>query len=348
MLSKGNKTTFGYWLLLAAILLLPNYGCHKNTKKVDVSNIQVQVNISRLEKDLYSINPDSLAEHLPTLLNKYPDFLPFYTGRMMGLGDITNNPDKTTFELQRFLKDTTTRYLMNTTILTYDNLDLLQKGLEDAFKHYKYYYPNKSIPKVITYVSYFGYSNITYDTSILGIGLDMYLGKDFDYPPTFPEYIRQTLTKDYMLANSMKVLATMQYNLDPTDNKLITSMIDNGKQLYFTDLMLPDEPDYLKIGYQKKDIEWCHKNEPEIWQFFVQKDLLYSTDADETSHYVSPGPSTSGMPQESPGNVGSWVGWQIVRMYMDKHPETTIDELMKMDAQKILNLSQYKPKHSLL
>jgi hypothetical protein len=232
--------------------------------------------------------------------------------------------------------------------LTFDNLDFLHAGLVDAFKHYKYYYPNKSIPKVITYVSYFGYSNITYDTSVLGIGLDMYLGKDFDYPPTFPEYIRMTMTKDYMLSNCMKVLATMQYNLDPADNKLITAMIDNGKQLYFTDLMLPDEPDYLKIGYQKKGIEWCKKNEPEIWQFFVEKDLLYSTDADETSHYVSPGPNTSGMPVESPGNVGSWVGWQIVRKYMDNHPETTIDDLMKMDAQKILNLSQYKPKHSLL
>jgi len=146
----------------------------------------------------------------------------------------------------------------------------------------------------------------------------------------------------------MKVLAAMVYNFEPNDNKLLTAMINNGRQLYFTDLMLPETDDYLKMDYRKQDIEWCKKNEPEIWQFFVKKDLLYSTDMNDNAQYVNPGPQTSGMPDPAPGNIGTWLGWQIVRKYMQEHPETTMDQLMKLETSQILALSKYKPKHSLL
>jgi hypothetical protein len=40
-----------------------------------------------------------------------------------------------------------------------------------------------------------------------------------------------------------------------------------------------------------------------------------------------------------------WTGWQIVREYMDKHTEVTLQQLMAdNDAQKILNDSKYRPK----
>jgi hypothetical protein len=337
-----------YLVLLTLIVPLSNCTLNKNTKNVDVSGIHVDVNIKRLEKDLFILNPDSLNTAIPVLLKKYPDFLPFYLGRIMTFGDLQKQPELTLDKFHQFLKDTTTHYLFDTTIKTYPDLTFLKSGLEGAFKHYKYYYPDKKIPEVITFISYFGYGNITYDTTVLGIGLDMYLGKNFNYPDLIPEFLRQSFSKEYILANSMKVLAAMDYNFEPNDNKLLSAMINNGKQLYFTDLMLPETPDYLKMDYRKQDIEWCKKNEPEIWKFFVDKNLLYSTDANDNAQYVNPGPQTSGMPQDAPGNTGTWMGWQIVRQYMQKYPETTMDQLMKLDAPQILALSQYKPKHGLI
>ena len=342
------RTRHIFSLLSLVLLLIAGCNCNnvKNTKNVNVSGIKVEVNISRLEKDMLAVNPDNAPAEMPALLSKYPDFLPYYLGEVMQIGNLKASQEITFNKVGLFLKDTSVHMLLDTVSKAFPNLDFLHAGLEDAFKHYKYYFPNKSTPKVITCITGFNYPSFTYDTTILGISLEMYLGRNFNYPPSIPDYLRIGCTKEYMLANCMKALAGMDHSFEPNDNKLITAMINQGKQLYFTDLMLPNTDDHLKMGYTKKNIEWCKKNEPEIWKFFIDKDLIYSTSATENAHFITPGPNTSGMPQEAPGNIGSWVGWQIVRQYMQQFPETTFDALMKTDAQSILNKSMHKPKHS--
>ena len=47
---------------------------------------------------------------------------------------------------------------------------------------------------------------------------------------------------------------------------------------------------------------------------------------------------------ETPGRIGSWLGWQIVNSYMIQFPEKPLDELLKISPQKLFNLSKYKPK----
>ena len=50
------------------------------------------------------------------------------------------------------------------------------------------------------------------------------------------------------------------------------------------------------------------------------------------------------MPQESPGRIGNWVGWKIVKKYMNKHSNVSLHELMsEKNAQQILSKSGYKP-----
>lgn len=47
--------------------------------------------------------------------------------------------------------------------------------------------------------------------------------------------------------------------------------------------------------------------------------------------------------RESPGRVGQWIGWQIVRSYMENN-NATIDQLLKTEPIEIFNNSKYKPK----
>ena len=43
----------------------------------------------------------------------------------------------------------------------------------------------------------------------------------------------------------------------------------------------------------------------------------------------------------------AWLGWQIVRKYMEENPKVTLAQLMaEKNAQKILTESKYKPKKS--
>jgi hypothetical protein len=126
---------------------------------------------------------------------------------------------------------------------------------------------------------------------------------------------------------------------------LLSQMVDRGRQLYFLDKVMPGKPDSIKIGYTGAQLDWCRQNEQYIWQYFVQRELLYKKDMQTILYYIGPGPTTQGMPPVAPGDIGSWVGWQIVRRYMSLHPDTTLSALMNMkDAQRLLNEAQYKPR----
>lgn len=318
--------------------------CNKNTKIVDVSDIEVDMQLTRFEQDLLAIDTNDINTGLTELSEKYPDFLPLYCRDLMGFGDIERDYTGTQQNLSLFLKDPSVRRLFDSVALAYPSFDPQSEQLEEALKHYKYYFPNAAVPQVVTFVSYFGWGAITYDTTILGIGLDMYLGDQFGYPTTIPAFVQKSLSEEYMVAQSMRVLTALQYDFKIEGETLLAGMLTNGKQQYLLDLLMPRAAEYLKIDWTIEDINWCKANEPEIWKFFIEKELLYGSNFQENKKYLTAGPTTAGMPPDSPGNIGTWLGWQIVNKYMESHPEVTMDALMAMDAQELLAQSKYKPK----
>jgi uncharacterized protein YjaZ len=46
---------------------------------------------------------------------------------------------------------------------------------------------------------------------------------------------------------------------------------------------------------------------------------------------------------ESPGRIGTWIGWQIVRSFMTNN-EVSLQQMLKMDAKELFDKSKYKPK----
>ena len=75
--------------------------------------------------------------------------------------------------------------------------------------------------------------------------------------------------------------------------------------------------------------------------------MLYKTEFEWVQRFLEPAPFSKfylQLDNESPGRIGRWIGWQIVRSYMEQNPETSLEELLKMPAQRLFNLSKYKPK----
>jgi hypothetical protein len=279
---------------------------------------------------------------------KYNDFISFYATTILSLGDFKKQPELTIDKLGKYLNDPYVLEVRDSCGKVFSDFSPYEKELEQAFRYFKYYFPKKNVPEVVTFISNFSYSAITYDTLFLGIGLDMYLGKDFKYyQDLYPKYMYEKFSPEYLTANCVKALATQNFKIEPADNKVLSQMIANGLSLYFTDLLLPNVEDYKKIGYKPEDIQWCMMSEPEIWKFFVDKQILYSTDMLQNRQYVSPGPAASGMPREAPGNVGTWIGWQIVRAYAKKYPEVKFENLLKVEPQEMLVKSGYKPARNL-
>ena len=132
----------------------------------------------------------------------------------------------------------------------------------------------------------------------------------------------------------------------PKDKTLLAEMIYAGKELYLKDLILPKYTDSDKIGYTPEQIKWSEENEGYMWRYFLEDQLLYSTDSKLSNRFINPAPFSKfylEIDNESPGRVGAWIGWQIVRSYM-KNNEVSLDQLLQMDATEIFNQSKYKPK----
>ncbi|MCX6287479.1 MAG: gliding motility lipoprotein GldB, partial [Bacteroidetes bacterium] len=116
------------------------------------------------------------------------------------------------------------------------------------------------------------------------------------------------------------------------------------KRLYLQDAILPATPDRLKIGYTQEQYNWIKKNEVQVWGTIIENHMLYSNDGRIIRVFTSDGPFTAEFSKTSPPLLGNWIGWQIVKQYMERNPDISIEQLLKeKDSQKILAGSKYKP-----
>ncbi len=307
----------------------------------DVSDIEVDLKIKRFDKDLFELDTTNIGQSLGNLARKYPDFYPFFTETLMEWSN-----DSLPQEVKKFISHPDIQTIFENTESTFADFETYRPKLVTAFKYFKYYFPKASVPEIITYISAFRQMGLTLDQKALGVGLDFHLGKNYPFYPTtgYPQYLINSFGPDYMTSHMMKVWAQQLYPESLKESRFIDRIVYQGKLLYFLDLVLPDAPDYAKMDYLPEQLEWCHNSERQIWSFFIEQKMLYESESRKYVEYINPGPTSSGMPKKSPGNVGSWLGWQIVRKYMEMHPETTIQDLWQIrDGQEILQKSKYKP-----
>lgn len=334
-------------LLAAFGLLLCMPACkHKNMP--DVSHIAVNVHIERFDQDIARLDTNNIEAGLKKLDAAYPFFLPIYLEHIMNFGTYNDTATLVNLQTRMLVSNADYRVLQDSINVQFAQIDWLEKDLAQAFRYIKYYLPSFTPPAhVLTFSSVISnYGAVTAD-SVLGIGLDMYLGKDFPvYPllPDYPAYMTRKFSREYILPNAVQALAQQMYPGADPGAKLVVQLVEAGKQQYFMDLALPYTPDSIRLGYTKDQMEFCFDNEQLIWQYFVQQDLLYKSDWQDNMHFMNDGPSTQGMPEGAPGKIGSFVGWRIVTQYMTKHPEVKLEQLMKKDAMEIFAQAKYKPK----
>jgi hypothetical protein len=278
------------------------------------------------------------------LRRKYPGFFDLFTYKVIQIGGITDMQFFT--GLSQFLTDTLILNVKTETENKFSEFSSIENELKQAFKYYQHHFPNKQLPAIYTCISGFNQSVVTAD-KMIGIGLDKYLGRDCKW------YLKLNSTPQYKILNMhpAKIVSDVAYAWGMTEfdnNSNATTLLDNmiyqGKLMYFVDALLPNMHDTLKIGYTAKQLKWCKMNEALMWASLIENKMLYSNKRMDIIRYTSQAPTTSGFPLDSPGRTGVWLGWQIVRKYMMKFPETTLESLMQnTDYQKILNDSKYYP-----
>lgn len=336
-------------ILLTTILFLVACQMNKNPDLPDISKVEVDLEISRFDKDLFGLDTSDLAinQDLNKIDRQYPLFLPFYHETLMEWNQPELNLEVNTQAIKEFIHHPDIRGVYDSVLAVYPDNAELEKQLLPAFKYFKYYFPDKPIPKIVAYLSAFRQQGLTLGENTLGLGLDMHLGRDYRFYETvnYPSYLKREFAPEYLGTHAMKVWAQQLYANPNKRNRLLDQMVFNGKLLYFLDLTLPEVHDSIKLGYTTEQTQWCEENEAQIWSFFIERKLLYESEKSKYSAFVSPGPTTMGMPKSSPGSVGNWLGLQIVRKYMSENPEEDFDTMFaEHDGQAFLKAAKYKPK----
>lgn len=316
----------------------------------DVSDIELQVDIRRFEQDLFGIDTNQIAQQLAQVEQNYPAFSQIYFEHILGSKDERIAPNGHLAYVSGFLKHPGIRKLYDTCMVVYPELDDLEKEFTQAFKYFKYYFPDKPTPDLTTFISEYSMGAFIYEETSLAVGLDLFLGSDYPYlqynptNPAFSDYLARTFNKEHLVAKTLHPLIEDILG-EPTGNRLLDLMIYYGKKHYLLDQLLPSTPDSVKFEVSQQQIEWLKENELEMWSFFLQEDLLYSSNLKEIRKYFDYSPNSPGMPPEAPGRTANWIGWEIVQKYMERYPETTMQELVDFkDAQQFLEKARYKPR----
>lgn len=338
---------FVFFLFVSSFIIL---SCKDKEEVVDVSHISAKAEIVRFDQALFSLDTNNWDRDLAILKGKYPHFWEIYSTHVLPLTPDSNMYDKA---LRAFVADKTMRQLHDTTEILTGDLQRYKQETTDGFKRVKHYFPKFTEPVIYTFISEFSFQKFIFSDGPkdgIGIGLDMFLGRNYPYKnidptnPNFSGYLTRTFDKDYLTKKTIDLIVE-DITGSPGGVRLLDYMVHNGKKLYLLKKFLPTAPDSIIFEYTEKQMDWVSNNELEIWSFFTEQNLIYETNVNRINKYINPSPDSPGMPVDAPGQTANYIGYQMIIAYMEKNPNTTLDQLMaQKDAQQILELSKYKPK----
>jgi len=339
-----------YFVVLIMGLIF--FSCTNSKIKPDVSTISIQLETLRFDQDLFLLDTIHFSEAMQQLQTKYPEFLPDFLNNVLGI-----SPSEPQMEaiLKKYIHDSKPIYTLSNQ--QFADFNKYSNEVKELLKYTKYYFPKYKLPqKLITFIgpmdafyeNALGWSGDIYSNAGLGVGLQLHLGsKESIYEQAenmgYPAYISRRFEPKTIVVNcAINIIDDFMPEIAQSEN-LITQMVDKGKRMYILDKLLPDVADSLKIGYTSNQLKGCQKNEAMIWNVFIQDNLLFETDFPKIKGFLTDGPNTPELGDQSPGNIALFAGWQLVKSFMKHHPETTLPQLMVMNGQKLYEESKYKP-----
>ncbi|MFC4476789.1 gliding motility lipoprotein GldB [Flavobacterium chungangensis] len=311
----------------AVVLCLFFLSCNQKSKvEKEVEEIPVDIKVERFDKVFFETKPQDLAK----VKKQYPFFFP-------------GNDDNVWVQK---MNDPIWREVYEEVQKKYSNFEPVRKEFNELFQHVKYYFPKTKIPKVITVIGEMDYNaKSIYADSLVVVALELYLGKNHKFYE-FPNYLKENFEERQIMPD---VVSSFSYRNIPNsiDKSLVAQMVFEGKQLYAKDLLIPEYTDAEKMGYTPEQIKWCEENEAYMWRYFIENEMLYNEDPKLRARFIAPAPFSKfflEIDNDSPGRVGAWIGWQMVRSYMKNNSDVTLAELFKLEPKEIFEKSKYKPK----
>jgi len=314
-----------------------------NSPHVDVSGIEADVQVERFDIRLFGVPANSPETAIGSIYSDYGDFFDVFNVHVINIGSASEK--RYPSYLSMFINDPLNREVFEFTGEIFGEMDGINGQLSDGFRHYLYYYPDSTLPRVVGYVSRFNQGLFTVDRFV-GVGLDQYLGSDCPYYKQMgtPLYLLRNKTPERIPVDVMMAWATQIFPYNDSVDNLLNRMIHKGMLAWFLDAMYPKLEEQFKMGFTDDQMKWCRNNEKQMWTYLVEEKLLFSTDQMTIRKLTDEAPNTQFFTVESPGRAAVWQGLQIIRAFAKRNPQLSFDQIMSQrDYQEVLRLSKYTP-----
>jgi len=329
-------------LSLSGLLILLVSCSQKNRFIIDTTKNRVEVKIHRFDKDLLKLDTTNMKTGLDSLYARYPEFLPVFTENILDTAATDTVAVRNLFH--QFLTDTTFTAINKKTLETFTDISDIEKQVSDAYTYIHHYFPQVKLPEIYFYVSGFNRA-VMLNNKFIGIGTDFYLGSNYPAYQNFTyQYMLYNMRRESVATDLVSTTLFRMFVMNSSQYRLMDNMLFRGKVMYLLSTFMPNEKPEVIMGYSPEQWKWCKTYEKQVWAAIIDQKHLFSTDVQLIRKYMNDAPFTSPISQESPGRLGTWIGWQIVQSYMDKNPKVSLTDLMNEDNyQKILEESGYKP-----
>jgi gliding motility-associated lipoprotein GldB len=314
-------------IILLILILFAFYSCkNEDALEEEIAKIDTNFTVERFDRAFAEAKPEDIGN-----LKKTFPFL--FSSRIPDAAWL----ERMTDSFQIILNDETNK--------EFGDFKTVTNEIEGLFQHLKYYDKTFSEPRVITLTNFVKYrEKLAVTDTVTVIAIDNYLGADHAFYANLPRYLVQNMKSSQIVVDLAKAYAEKQI-FQSQKKTFLDEMIFFGKQLYFKDKVIPFKTDAEKIGYTQEQLEFANANENMIWTEFVENEMLYDTDSSLPARFIADAPFSKfqlELDNETPGRLGQYIGWQIVRAYM-KNNEVSLQEMMQTEPIDIFNKSNYKP-----
>ncbi len=316
--------------MVFAFLMLVFFQSCKKEKQIpeDIAVIPVQLQVERFDQRFAQATVDSI----PKLIHQFPYLFPKQYDAAFWQGKI---------------KDTLQESLNREVEKEFPDFESERHDLETLFKHIEYYYPKTPLPTVVTVTSDVDYRNsVILSDTLLIVALDTYLGSEHKFYVGIQRYLTQNFNKEQIDVDVASAFAEKILGSRPQGRRFLDEMVFQGKRLYLMQHLLSLKDPNTIMGYTEAQWQWARDNEVNIWTYFVERKLLFSTDSTLLNRFINPAPFSKfnmEFDTDSPPRLGRYIGWQMVQAYSE-NSEVTLQELMRLSTDEIFNNSNYKPR----
>jgi hypothetical protein len=316
---------------LAGSIALLISSCANDHLDVDASDVKVNIGFVNMDSIWAKSNGRDFLKADADFRARIPEMYEYELGYCLRVGRISDTA--LINSLTQFKNDPFMSRVEKAIQREFKDLSGVKEEIIDGFRHIKYHIPKAAIPQTIVFMNSVFTSSAFSSQKEIGIGLERYLGENSPVIKDLPNdmffgWIKEGMDRRYLVRDAFCSWFMTHYGPE-IDGNLAEQIIRWGKILYLTEAALPDAPESIIPRYSEADYKWALDNEYALWTYLVDQKMLFKIDELNKTNLLSEGPFTPGLPEKGPDRLGQFLGWRIVRKYMEVK-EISVEELLRV------------------